>query len=97
MNDWRKLVEQRRFAEAEPIVKAELKSMKTGDEMEDSAWYHEQWGDFVEDKAEKKRLYSMALHNYQIFASWATSGGEGTARMLSVNRLSGKIKTIEEK
>ncbi len=37
------------------------------------------------------RLLSLALRGYEIYASWSTSGGEGTARMADVLRLRARL------
>jgi hypothetical protein len=38
-------------------------------------------GDSLKTKAEAEEKYREAHYYWAIFASWATSGGEGTARM----------------
>lgn len=97
MNDWQNLVEQKRFAEAEPLVEAEFEAhIHMGEEAENSGWFYEQWGDYVRERNEKEALYRKADYYFSIYASWSTSGGEGTARMLAVNRVRQKIVVLNE-
>jgi len=42
------------------------------------------------DRAAAHRLYELALVHYRMWASWSTSGGEGLARMVDVERVAGK-------
>jgi hypothetical protein len=39
-------------------------------------------------------LYEQSLFYFQEFAAWASSGGEGSARMGSVNRVEGKLRQM---
>jgi hypothetical protein len=39
-------------------------------------------------------LLTLVLGGYQMYASWSTSGGEGMARMLDVNRLKARLKEL---
>jgi hypothetical protein len=98
MDKWLHLVEQKRFAEAEIIVQAEYEARAhLGDEVENRGWFYEQWGDYAKNRAEKKYLYEKAVRDFQIFASWSTSGGEGTARMRAVYRVEQKLSALNEK
>ncbi len=42
--------------------------------------------------ADARKLLALVLDGYQTFASWSSSGGEGMARMLDVNRLKQRLK-----
>lgn len=97
INSWQRLVEEKRFADAEPLVEAEFKARALmGEEAENSGLFYEQWGDYATDEAEKKELYGKADYYFSIYASWSTSGGEGTARMRAVNRVREKIAVLDE-
>ncbi len=93
---WHLLVALQRFAEAEPLMLA-------GTEMDDPfgeiivarAEFYEQWGDAARTRVEAEKAYHEAIRYLSIFASWATSGGEGTARMAEVSRVVRKLETIE--
>jgi hypothetical protein len=61
------------------------------------AGFYEDWGDCAGSAEEAKRLYGEALSGFQFFASCATSGGEGTARMMDVKRVQKKIAALDEK
>lgn len=96
MSDWRELAKQERFAEAEELMLAETeKEAGYGYEVVDRAGFYEDWGDLAETAEEAKKHYHEALRGFQIFASWATSGGEGTARMMDVNRVLKKLSQYE--
>lgn len=41
-------------------------------------------------------LFRLALLGYQVYASWATSGGEGVARMADVERLQATVAALGE-
>lgn len=96
MSDWNDLVRQGNFAEAEASMLAETEKETTyGYEVITRANFYENWGDRAENSAEAKKHYEEALRGFQLFASWATSGGEGTARMIDVNRLLEKIAGLK--
>jgi hypothetical protein len=44
---------------------------------------------------ERQRLYLGAEGRARIFASWATSGGEGLARMTDVERIARKLENLD--
>lgn len=96
MNDWRDLAKQGKFAEAEGLMLAET-DIRTGygDEVVTRAAFYEDWGDRAANAEEAKKHYAAALRGFENFASWATSGGEGTARMLDVNRVLKKIENLD--
>lgn len=91
MANWRELVTIGKFAEAEAAM---LAATDRGEgyfpDCEVRASFYENWGDTLsgEDQIAK---YREALNYWQMHASQATSGGEGTARMLDVYRVSKKI------
>jgi hypothetical protein len=90
-------VRQGKFVEAEPLMIAETEQETGyGNEVVARAGFYEDWGDRAENREEAERHYREALRGFQIFASWATSGGEGAARMLDVNRVIEKIAELNE-
>jgi hypothetical protein len=96
MNDWRELVKQRKFEEAESLMLEETaQETGYGYEVTTRAAFYEDWGDLAENAQESKKHYAEALRGFQIFASWATSGGEGTARILDVNRVLKKLAELK--
>src|SRR5690349_9378415 len=98
MDDWRELVKQRRFAEAEPMMLAELATERDQDMYGDNtvarAEFYEAWGDATRDPIEATDHYNQADYYFSIYASWSTSGGEGTARMTDVNRVRNKVRNV---
>jgi hypothetical protein len=97
MDDWRELVKQKRFAEAEPLMMAatDPDKDKTGDGMFDRGQFYEAWGDATRDPIEATDHYNQADYYFSIYASWSTSGGEGTARMTDVNRVRNKVRNVK--
>jgi hypothetical protein len=96
MEDWRELMRQRRFAEAEPLMLAatDIERDKFGDDTVARAEFYEAWGDATRDPLEAIDHYHQADFYFSTFASWATSGGEGTARMRDVNRVQNKARNV---
>ena len=95
MNDWRELVVAGRFVEAESMMLAEaLTPDGYGGETVMKAGFYEAWGDSLRDAQAATAKYWQAHHHWADFASWSTSGGEGTARMLDVNRVLRKIESL---
>jgi hypothetical protein len=96
MTDWRDLARQGRFEEAESSMLEETaKPTGYGYEFTARAGFYEEWGDRADSREEAKKNYAEALRNFQIFASGATSGGEGTARMIDVKRLQKKLDELK--
>jgi hypothetical protein len=96
MGDWRDLARQGKFAEAESLMLEETaKETGYGYEVLTRAGFYEDWGDRAESREESEKHYNEALRSFQLFASWATSGGEGTARMLDVKRMAKKIAELK--
>lgn len=97
MSDWRELVKLGRFAEAESAMLSETEGTEgRGPDAETRSWFYETWGDSLRPQPSAKEKYREAHYYWAIFASWSTSGGEGTARMMEVNRVLGKIESLEE-
>jgi len=98
MDDWRALVKQRRFAEAEPLmltaVSTEREDDPYGDNVVTRAEFYEAWGDATRDPIEATDHYNQADFYFSMYASWSTSGGEGTARMTDVNRVRNKVRNV---
>ena len=51
-------------------------------------------GDECSDPAQKRRLYAAAQLRAEGYASGATSGGEGMARMIRVHRVEAKLRRL---
>ncbi|HEY2867722.1 MAG TPA: hypothetical protein VGJ02_11575 [Pyrinomonadaceae bacterium] len=96
MDDWRELVKQRRFADAEPLMLAatDPENDKYGDDTVARAEFYEAWGDATRDPIEATDRYNQSDFYFSMYASWSTSGGEGTARMQDVNRVKNKVKNV---
>lgn len=84
-----------RFAEAEPLM---IEGTEKNDPFNDNAVaraeFYEKWGDSTRNSTVAEKAYRSAYNYYAAHASHATSGGEGTARMLDVNRVTGKINAL---
>ena len=97
MTDWRELVEKGLFAEAEPLMLAETKETETlGPDAETRAQFFEDWGDRLVPDAMALEKYRESHYYWAMFASWSTSGGEGTARMIDVTRVLEKIEALKK-
>ena len=91
---WLDLSRAGRFAEGEPaMLRATAAPEGYFPLNEVRASFYENWGDRL-DGAEKRAKYEEALLNWQMFASCATSGGEGTARMMDVHRVEKKLAKL---
>ena len=100
MQNWRDLMRQGRFAEAQPLVEEEYaRGDEYGHYLLNRAHFYETWASQMEhdNLQEAIRLYKEADREYAMFASGATSGGEGTARMMDVNRIRKKLAELEAK
>ena len=95
MSDWRELVVAGKFAEAEPLM---LQDTAEPDgsmlDAEARAEFYEKWGDTLSDSREAEEKYRAAHYYWATFASWSTSGGEGTARMRDANRVLLKLEAL---
>jgi len=98
MDDWRELVNQRRFAEAEPVMLAALGTERSEDPYGHNTAargeFYEAWGDATRDPIDATDRYNQADFYFSMYASWSTSGGEGTARMIDVNRVRNKVRNV---
>jgi len=98
---WHHLVEAGRFAEAEALMLAGTPQTRDEDPYGDNtvarAEFYEAWGDTAGQTAEALAAYRQADHYFGLFASWSTSGGEGTARMRDVTRVQDKKRALEAK
>lgn len=65
-----------------------------GDNTVARAEFYEAWGDATRDPIEATDHYNQADYYFSIYASWSTSGGEGTARMTDVNRVRNKVRNV---
>ena len=90
---------QGRFAEAEAAMLAETGGAagEWPKDPETQGWFYETWGDSLAGSPEADPKYREAYNNFSIFASWSTSGGEGTARMMDVNRVLRKLGELKLK
>ncbi|HSU24579.1 MAG TPA: hypothetical protein VLI65_01235 [Pyrinomonadaceae bacterium] len=97
MEDWRELVKLGRFADAEPLMLADTDPIegRDGGNAVARAEFYEAWGDASREPLEAVDRYTEADLYFGIFASWSTSGGEGTARMLDVNRVRNKVRNVK--
>jgi hypothetical protein len=97
MSEWRELMQQRRFAEAEPLMLADTDTDEDpyGEHTVARAEFYESWGDATREPLEAIDHYNQADFYFGIFASWSTSGGEGTARMRDVTRVQNKVKNVK--
>lgn len=94
--NWRELVAEGSYAEAEAGMLAETDRGEGVFPLNEvRASFYENWGDRL-DGDERIAEYEEALKNWQQFASYATSGGEGMARMLDVNRILKKIEDLSK-
>lgn len=96
MAGWRELVSQGRFEEAEPLMLADTEERDgCGGETVARAEFYEDWGNSFGAAPEAESKYRESHMYWANFASWATSGGEGTARMLDVKRVLKKIEGLK--
>jgi hypothetical protein len=99
MDDWKELLKQGRFAEAEPLMlmacSTEQGEDPYGDNTVARAEFYEAWGDATPDPLAAVDHYNQADFYFSIYASWSTSGGEGTARMTDVNRVRNKVRNVK--
>ena len=85
-----------RFAEAESAMLEETGGPPNEwpKDPDTQGYFYEAWGDALRPSPEAESKYREAHRNFSVFASWSTSGGEGTARMTDVNRVLGKIEDL---
>jgi hypothetical protein len=97
MTQWRELLNGKKFADAESEMLADTEAVdQFGENTVSRAAFYECWGDLLslDFSPDAKEKYAKALGCWQLFASWATSGGEGTARMSDVDRVLTKIEAL---
>ncbi|CAA9430607.1 MAG: hypothetical protein AVDCRST_MAG74-3669 [uncultured Pyrinomonadaceae bacterium] len=97
MNDWRKLVKQKRFADAEKLMLDDTANVVHGCEVVSRAGFYENWGDAAESKDERKNYYEKARADYYLYASGATGSGEGLQLLMNVERVEKKIARLDKK
>ena len=88
---------ERKFAEAEPsmLTDTDPNNDPYGDNTVARAEFYESWGDATAQRVAAIEHYRNADWYFGLFASWSTSGGEGTARMRDVNRVQEKIRRLQ--
>ena len=98
MDDWKQLARAGRFVEAESLMLAttDIEHDKFGDDTVARAEFYEAWGDATREPLAAIDHYNQADFYFAIFASWATRGGEGTARMREVDRVRNKVKNVRQ-
>jgi hypothetical protein len=97
MSGWRDLIRSGKFEEAEALVQAEVAEPDPyGEDMITQGEFYEAWGDYLGKGPEAVARYRQSHYFWAVFASWATSGGEGTARMRDANRVLEKIAALEK-
>ncbi|HKP68879.1 MAG TPA: hypothetical protein VJV05_06325 [Pyrinomonadaceae bacterium] len=98
MSDWRSLMAAGKFEEAEPLMLAEIATPDGyGGETVTQAYFYETWADSLLDRTAAITMYWRSHRFWATYASWSTSGGEGTARMLDVNRVLLKLECLRGK
>ena len=97
MDDWKQLAKMGRFAEAESLMLAatDIEHDKFGDDTVARAEFYEAWGDATPEPLAAIDHYNQADFYFAIYASWSTSGGEGTARMRDVDRVRTKVSNVK--
>ena len=97
MGKWQELLDETKFSYAEAEMLADTEAADPyGHNTVLRARFYECWGDLLslDLRPQAKVKYGRALDLFQLFASWSTSGGEGTARMMDVHRVSAKIEAL---
>lgn len=93
--DWWKSAREGNYAEIEATM---LAATDLGEgyfpECEVRGAYYENWADTIGDRDDKIVKYDEVLRYWQMFASCATSGGEGTGRMMDVHRVEIKLEAL---
>jgi hypothetical protein len=89
------LVEEGDFDTAEAAMREETEAMdQYGENTVTRASFYESWGDVLGSGGAAAEKYNESVRYWSLFASWSTSGGEGTARMMDVNRVLAKLEAL---
>lgn len=98
MSDWRSLIAAGKFEEAEVLMLNETGTPDGyGGETVTRAEFYEAWADSLGDRTAAITMYWRSHSFWATYASWSTSGGEGTARMRDVNRVLLKLEELRGK
>jgi len=98
MSDWRELAATGKFEEAEPLMLDDTGGPDGPTlDAEARAEFYEKWGDALRETQQAKEKYHVSHYYWATFASWSTSGGEGTARMRDANRVLLKLEVLRSK
>jgi hypothetical protein len=93
-DSWRSLAAQGNFADAERSM---LEATEQPLDAEARAEFYEAWGDAFGTPEQANEKYHSAHYYWMTFASWSTSGGEGTARMRDADRVLKKLEDSRSK
>ena len=91
-HEWRISEREGRDPEGTAVAAADV--IKADADPESMGAFYERAGDLATDTDAKRLAYERAHERYGLFASWATAGGEGLARMIDVNRLEEKLRAL---
>ena len=80
------------FVRAEPLMLAD-----TDGDLESRAEFYERWADAIRSAEEATQKYRESHRYWAAFASEASSGGEGTARIAEANRVLMKLDALRSK
>ncbi len=96
MSEWQEKERHGQFAEAEHLMLEETSGPAPyGYLLITRATFYERWGDALRPEPEAIVKYRQSHSEWAWFAAGSTSGGEGTARMLDVNRVLKKIDDLK--
>jgi hypothetical protein len=91
---WRTIAAHGNFSDAESRM---LEATEQPLDAEARAEFYEAWGDALLQPERAKEKYHTAHYYWMTFASWSTSGGEGTARMRDADRVLKKLEDSRSK
>lgn len=78
-----------------PFVELNMLARTTDEDACERGQFYEAWGDSTRSPLDAIDHYNQADFYFGIFASWSTSGGEGTARMRDVDRVRNKVRNVK--